>query len=763
VLVFSALILFALAGFFALTIDIGRLSDAKEQKIQGAEESALAALHKYLSYDVDPLVCVPGAANYHECRHTEKFTWAKEIAAVTGSWNYQTFVNQEHMWSAADFGGGDPRGAIVSGRWWDRFPDACLLGGGPACPCADPLPCFQPCPDGAPGCDKLPSPATAPDNGYASAMRVSFFTPLSNRLKFIFGDVLGIPDARIGYSAGAGSTPSVATILPKFTVLLIDLGRNMVADSHLPWEKNPTHSAASSHAYTANFQEFAYLSDAACPMDITTANVAEISPDPDNLSAMVANLEYNKAWNGTGFPKGSYECVTNPYNADPYIVQTVDDVASFVASPLRDSLSAINAYLREFADVATGTDIICPVFYDHQIRPNASFGITADCFDKSGANFQRLLKMTNVAAAVWNDATDTCPDGTTGCYSGKYVQLYPRQGAFSDLPRAIDTGLNRILVNGSFMNGDNAMASFTNGLTNCAPSGGNVICRQYLRVANGDAANAAAQDIYYGIHKASLDEFINNRVAYSLQTRAIRFHSFIVGASVLPHTPTVRTNGSWQCKSEIETRSRRFMSALRFPPIADDANPAIPSDPLRVGYDNVAQFHYHAQGMGIPPAPAGANVTGFVQAKLDASRQISGGPPAAFYYYPTANIYFYNAAAITQGIWAPLRPLCPPLPYTAAITGMDNICAMSPMPPATVPVGFQTELFSARYAPASAPNKIRLQALINRGIVDQFGRLLCNPMAASAILPGENAISQTARFHANDLLTTRPITLVRVP
>ena len=280
-------------------------------------------------------------------------------------------------------------------------------------------------------------------------------------------------------------------------------------------------------------------------------------------------------------------------------------------------------------------------------------------------------------------------------------------------------------------------------------------CRGYL--ANSLMGNTVTQDTYYRAHKLSLHQFLYDKSGGLFKSNKVKVHTFLTGRSVMPHTALIQSASGTSCKSELELRSRRFLETLRFPPTNDDAVQSGLIDNRRTdNYDKWLLFVYFSLGLDIIP-PNFQDPT-----RLDATKVLTGVAtswPTATYYYPPPNTYFSTAASLTRGAWHATRPLCPTAPWPGGGPQTpDELCALAPLaaPPVLLGVPFTTEQYVVDMAAVPAG-----PALIGAGIVDPFGRLMCDPTTLKPV--GESLATWSTKVAATSFLSVRPLTLVRQP
>ncbi len=425
---------------------------------------------------------------------------------------------------------------------------------------------------------------------------------------------------------------ATASVTPRRTCFLIDISNSttyqthkngarfayslgdggvVVADQLASWNSLPTTRFADTPTdptvhYQSDYKKMQILDDSfypSMPSDVTTHH-------PNPLT------EGNGMYSQTPMTgSGTWALV------DTFRDTNSDGGTYYGPEPLRTIFVGLRQAINIFKDRSVAGDKACLIFYDHNLYWPRIVKMTD--------NFDYLLKQTDFDN--WSTINDSDSEQVPGAIynisqsSGldRVIRfgLFPSESTFTDTYSAMTEALNQFsktdaTTTDSNVPSANSMILIGDGLTNCSHS-------------------SASCNNSYETHSQNINEVLT-MAKTNLVPNSIAVHVILVGDNVRPHTvnrPSVSNPG--KCMTDREYRAR---------------------------YQN------HQ------------NISGFVRGNVcwdlenfedeEDSSYADGPCPDVAYYEPPyyeINKYMYELAAITQGIWAPLRPP----PSGCAVDGGD--------------------------------------------------------------------------------------------
>jgi len=564
ILVFVALVLVAIFGFLAFGIDVVRLHGASSEQLFTADHLAMGATQVYLDYEptTAEIGPVPGGLTVAQAevwtrsrKHQVKYQKAYDRVLQLGLLN--RFVGQfseQFIRHPSELGSGlgaeastAYRASIVPGRWWPKRPDACDDAGVPpalaACPCSinnaaipDPQPCFQPCDPGT-GCLNFDGGMDPP---YASAFRITLKTRPSEGIKNIAAGAIGIYENASHGTSTSGSGGSVAAALPKFGVLLLDVGRPSVIDApagaanaYLPFERG--NAAAREYAYRLTAQPAACGANGA---QVTLAG-AEL-----NLIWEPANVkEQGYRANYTGLSaaqKLEYFCYHVPVNGgtEYHLVAT----GGPEPQPLTNMMRALHETLKSQRNTANAADRFSVLAYDERNITERFLPFT----DVETVDYDRMLLITDVDA---------------GRVEAAKAGFFPMSSGKSDLGGGLLEGVTQIQLVSPIYRVDPFVTIFSNGLTQCerVSTPGVVTCSRYPVTSD----SYATQTQLYTTHLTAMAELPDVIIPNMLSPNGVRVHVITGGLKTVAQTVLIRNPANpLECLSDIGLRQYGYMNVI---------------------------------------------------------------------------------------------------------------------------------------------------------------------------------------------------------
>lgn len=657
-LVFVSLLLVTLIILLSLAVDTSRWFIESLQQKSTADAAALAALDVYIDTSGSP---------------EDKYNAAIARAAQIGGNNFSTvgggrrFIDSEPSLRA----GTD--GSFVVGKWWLEKPATCNVSG---CPCgstgSDAAPCFQQCP--AAGC-----PATYPgDRPEATAIRVGLKTPDTGLIKNIFGGAFNSSSQKVSTMSGSGGGDyATASLAPRYTMLLLDLGRRMSQESDLPYEQVYGTSPGEHYAPASEYG-FYVFANASYPCAYSWQGI--ISPNEGGLciASPAANAtEYGnrspEVFSDPAFPKLNYRLrsATHPvfgYTLS-YLVDTTRD-----PQPFGTMLDAVNGALQAFVEDGNHMDKIGLLRYPAL----AMFGEQFPPVNVTDPSITTMLRLTQ----TYTTASFT----NVQARELRFERLFfPNNlSDISNVVQATQRAAEILLPLPHFESANNSVTIFSQGAhqgsqNTCLPNkfpitdtvtGGIYPGRQNIFYSGG----INTHNINYTEQVDSLNSFINTCAKGFNDSLPIKLNVALVGNNVVPHTVLIQSlDDPSRCMDDDEMRRRNYLDVIR-DDVATNRN----------NYLNIGRSFNSAN-------------------------------------YTEPNYYFYAAARLTRGAWMPIRPTCDSAYTTSLING---VCEAGVTP------------IESLSDPDSTVNYVTKDPSLPSDVQDSAGRLVCDPEQRTPVQQG---------------------------
>lgn len=275
IFVLSAVLMVAILGFVALSIDAAILSSARTEKLYSAEYAALGALQAY-------------ARSPANSTHAVRLANAIARAESTTGLNFSTFQNKSAQAGAGQLADGS-FGSVTAGRFWNVRPPVCNIEG---CPCTL-APgvlndgCFQPCE--ANGCARPEGGAGVllPATAISLELRTSAAAPIRNA----FAGIIGANSTNV-------SARAVAVARPSHGIILLDVSPSTIFDTIVNGPFEPLQrmtnvaSAIVANELASSDREtelgLIAFDDASRPANLTVFPLAPVSTDFAALTTLLS-------------------------------------------------------------------------------------------------------------------------------------------------------------------------------------------------------------------------------------------------------------------------------------------------------------------------------------------------------------------------------------------------------------------------------------------------------------------------------------------
>jgi hypothetical protein len=547
VIILFALILFVLLGFVALGLDITKVVVARDEKKYSADYLALAALKQY--NEVEPTLAQLNSCNTNnnpaQCRlltrHQAKYLSARSRVSFIGGLNKAVFgeldgtsrtqVKSDGSDLADISDMSNSASAVISpGRWWTQKPTNCT-GSDPqiaSCPCGrTTFPCFQTC-NVESGCINPDDSNTSP---LAAAIKVSLKNKGEEGVKTVFGTFVGRSSMQVSSHSLGGSNGAIAAMFPKYSLILVDLGREVVIDDDfLPQEFRPGMPKDNAR------KEYAYkLTGAPTGGCNAAANTCGAACSIDTLSGAAPG--YADTYNDLIAAQQSFYYCFSPKNNGSTEYHLVNQNPNLFPQPFSSFMSAANQILLGVQSSGNAVDKIALIGIDDTYIPEREIAFTT----RGTADFNRMVSITGdrkIAAENF---------------------FFPRAGAVSSLPTALRTAITKLKDQierdgRSFSNVDASIYLFTNGLTSCTDTP--KLCRGYA----GSQANSNQKKDYFQLHSDSWKEVFDEIVKNELKPKNIKINVFTSGKKTFTHQMLVKSAATNGCSSDLELRQNQLAS-----------------------------------------------------------------------------------------------------------------------------------------------------------------------------------------------------------